>query len=130
MTQEMIDLQNEAVSELFECVLREKECTFKAPTGSGKTYMMSDLMNRILAQDKNVIFVVSTLSKGALGEQNYKAFLNFKNKFTHLKPHLIDTNTSGEEGLDIPLDFNVYVLPRDLYKELAPKSWGFGEFFG
>ena len=117
MTQEMIDLQNEAVSKLFECVLREKECTFKAPTGSGKTYMMSDLMNRVLAQDKNVVFVVSTLSKGALGEQNYKAFVNFKNKFTHLKPHLIDTNTSGEEGLDIPLDFNVYVLPRDLYKE-------------
>ncbi len=117
MTQEMIDLQNEAVSELFECVLREKECTFKAPTGSGKTYMMSDLMNRVLAQDKNVVFIVSTLSKGALGEQNYKAFVNFKNKFTHLKPHLIDTNTSSEEGLDIPLDFNVYVLPRDLYKE-------------
>lgn len=59
-------------------------------------------MNRVLAQDKNVVFTVSTLSKGALGEQNYKAFVNFKNKFTHLKLHLIGTNMSSEEGLDAP----------------------------
>ena len=77
MLQEIIDLQDEAVSKLLECALKQKESTFKAPTGSGKTYMMSDLMNRILSRDENVVFVVSTLSKGNLGEQNYKAFCRF-----------------------------------------------------
>lgn len=118
MLQEIIDLQDEAVSKLLEYALKQKESTFKAPTGSGKTYMMSDLMNRILSRDENVVFVVSTLSKGNLGEQNYKAFCRFgREKFNKLKPFLIETDTTNEEALFIPLDYNVYVLPRDKYKK-------------
>lgn len=52
MLQEIIDLQDEAVSKLLEYALKQKESTFKAPTGSGKTYIMSDLMNRILSRDE------------------------------------------------------------------------------
>lgn len=118
MLQEIVDLQDEAVSKLLKYILKQKESTFKAPTGSGKTYMMSDLMNRILSRDENVIFVVSTLSKGNLGEQNFKAFCHFgREKFNKLKPFLIETDTTDEEALFIPLDYNVYVLPRDKYKK-------------
>lgn len=125
MLQEVIDLQNEAVSKLLSCVESKHEVTFKAPTGSGKTYMMSDLMNRILERDSNVVFVVSTLSKGGLGEQNYKAFERFsRERFSHLKPFLIDSNDSGEEALHIDTNYNVYVLPRDLYKEKSKLKQG------
>lgn len=118
------DLQNEAVSKLYGLLPYKKEITFKAPTGSGKTYMMSDLMNRVLSQDKDVIFIVSTLSKGNLAEQNFKAFMRFAKEFKHLKPFLISSESSGENALDIPLDFNVYVLARDLYKEKSKLKQG------
>ena len=46
MLQEVIDLQNEAVSKLFACVKSKKEVTLKAPTGSGK--LVLNIMNKYL----------------------------------------------------------------------------------
>ena len=43
MLQEAKDLQINAVSELEKQLRDKDEITFKAPTGSGKTYMMADL---------------------------------------------------------------------------------------
>lgn len=119
MTQEMIDLQNRAVNELFELTKADKkEITFKAPTGSGKTYMMSHLMNLVLENEPNSVFLVSTLSKSGLAEQNFKSFDKFgREKFTHLKPFLIESGEDGEGAIFIPHDKNVYVLGRDLYKD-------------
>lgn len=122
MLQEVKDLQNSAVTKLVNVLSdSKKEVTFKAPTGSGKTYMMSDFMNRILAANANIIFIVSTLSKSNLAEQNYKSFkeLSGNNIFPNLKPFLINSDSSGEGSLYIPTDCNVYVLPRDLYKDTA-----------
>ena len=119
MLQDAIDLQQRSVNELVRKINSKKELTFRAPTGSGKTRMMADFMDRILAQHDDVIFLVSTLSKGNLAEQNYNVFKNCADRgiFPHLKPHLISTEIAGEESLYIPLDSNVYVLPRDLYKK-------------
>jgi len=119
MRQEAIDLQQNAVEKLVELTATQDEITFKAPTGSGKTYMMADMMNRILEQDKDVIFLVSTLSKGDLATQNYEKFLEYssKGKFKELKPYLISSEVAGEERLFVPTDYNVYLLPRDLYKK-------------
>lgn len=119
MLQEAKDLQNRAVSELFrKSHGSKKELTFRAPTGSGKTWMMADFMNRLLDEQNDIIFIVSTLSKGNLAQQNYNSFLtNSQNGiFPKLKPYLINTEISGEEELFIPIDYNVYVLPRDLFK--------------
>lgn len=117
VTDEVRELQNEAVSALFNKINILNEVTFKAPTGSGKTFMMADLMNRVLA-DKSVIFIVSTLSKGGLATQNYQKFLEYsRTKFTRLAPYLINTNCTTEERLTISADYNVYVLPRDLVKK-------------
>lgn len=119
MLQEAKDIQNRAVANLFNCAHSpKKEVTFRAPTGSGKTRMMADFMNRILAEQKDVIFLVSTLSKGNLAQQNYDAFISCSQDktFLELKPYLINTEISGEEELFIPTDYNVYVLPRDLFK--------------
>lgn len=119
MLQEVKDLQNRAVSELFaKAHSHTKELTFRAPTGSGKTYMMADFMNRLLTEQKDIVFLVSTLSKGDLARQNYDSFLSLSQSrvFPELKPYLINTEISGEEELFIPTDYNVYVLPRDLFK--------------
>lgn len=119
MRQEAIDLQQNAVTRIVELTTSQDEITFKAPTGSGKTYMMADMMNRILSADKYVIFLVSTLSKGDLATQNYEKFLEYsaKGNFGELKPYLISSQIASEERLFVPTDYNVYLLPRDLYKK-------------
>ena len=118
MLQEAIDIQQNAVAELVNKLKSKKEITFRAPTGSGKTRMMADFMNRVIEQQPEVVFLVSSLSKGNLAEQNYKVFRDCAERgiFSKLRPHLISTELAEEEGLFIPLDYNVYVLPRDLYK--------------
>ena len=120
MQQEAKELQQRAVEELLGKLNgRKRELTFRAPTGSGKTHMMADLMNRVLAEHQDVVFLVSTLSKGGLAEQNYESFARNAEKrlFPNLRPYLINTEVGGEESLFIPLDYNVYVLPRDLFKK-------------
>ncbi|MCR4734654.1 MAG: DEAD/DEAH box helicase family protein, partial [Treponema sp.] len=120
MLQEAKDLQNSAVTKLVNILSGDKkELTFKAPTGSGKTYMMSDFMNRILSESDDFVFIVSTLSKGNLAEQNFESFnaLNENNTFPKINPYLINSDSTGEGSLFIPTDYNVYVLPRDLYKQ-------------
>lgn len=119
MLQEAKELQLTAVTQLCKQLENKDELTFKAPTGSGKTYMMADLMNRILEENKEVIFLVSSLSKGNLAGQNYDKFCEYSanGSFPNIKPHLISTEISTEERLFIPLDYNIYILPRDLYKK-------------
>lgn len=119
MLQEANDLQQNAVAELVRKVGQKNEITFRAPTGSGKTRMMADFMNRVLESKPDVVFLVSTLSKGNLAEQNYNVFRDCAERgmFPNLRPHLISTELAEEEGLFIPLDYNVYVLSRDLYKK-------------
>lgn len=119
MLQEAKDLQNRAVTELFQKAhSSKKELTFRAPTGSGKTRMMADFMNRLLSEQADIVFLVSTLSKGNLAQQNYDSFVNGvkSGDFPKLKPYLINTDICGEEELFIPEDYSVYVLPRDLFK--------------
>ena len=131
MLQEAIDLQKRAVEELLSQSEYKHEITFKAPTGSGKTYMMADFMDRILSQQSDIIFLVSTLSKGDLATQNYDKFCDYSERgfFPNLKPYLITSEVSGEERLFIPTDFNVYLLPRDLYKKNGKLMQGAMENF-
>ena len=75
MLQEAKDLQQRAVTDLEQKAEGNKrEITFRAPTGSGKTRMMADFMNCMLSKHSDVIFLVSTLSKGGLAQQNYNVF--------------------------------------------------------
>ena len=73
MLHEVIELQKRAVDSLVQKYDELDEITFRAPTGSGKTYMMADFMNRILEENDDVVFLVSTLSKGDLATQNYNS---------------------------------------------------------
>ena len=51
MLQEIIDLQKNAVNKLINLIPYKDEITFKSPTGSGKTYMMADLMDQIIKEN-------------------------------------------------------------------------------
>ena len=119
MLQEIIQLHDEAVTALVDKVAQKDVVTFKSPTGSGKTYMMADAMNRILGEHNDVVFLVSSLSKSGLAKQNYDKFCEYQahGEFPHLNPYLISSEVAGEEGVFVPTDYNVYVLPRDLYKK-------------
>lgn len=119
MLQEIIQLHDEAVTALVDIIAKKDVITFKSPTGSGKTYMMADFMDRILSERNDVVFLVSSLSKSELAKQNYDKFCEYKEhgEFAHLNPYLISSEVSSEEALFVPTDYNVYVLPRDLYKK-------------
>lgn len=117
MLQEIIELQNSAVEKLVALTRQNAKnvYTFRAPTGSGKTYMMADYMNRLLQVNSDVVFLVSSLSKSDLAKQNYDKFCEYRdnNGFGSLNPYLINSDIAGEERLYIPADYNVYLLPRD-----------------
>ncbi|MBR2202163.1 MAG: DEAD/DEAH box helicase family protein, partial [Bacteroidales bacterium] len=112
-------IQQNAIAELSRKVGSKRELTFRAPTGSGKTRMMADFINRTLQTDGSIVFLVSTLSKGGLAEQNFMVFkeLADTNIFPNINPYLISSEAAGEERLFIPEGYNVYVLPRDLFKD-------------
>lgn len=119
MLQEAKDLQNSAVTKLVAEIKLKDDIVFKAPTGSGKTHMMADFMNRVLEGSNEIVFLVSSLSKGDLARQNFNKFCEYNDKgsFPLIKPYLISSDLAGEERLFIPVDYNVYLLPRDLYKK-------------
>ena len=123
MKQEIIDLQNTAIKSLLSLAKsRKKEISLKAPTGSGKTYIMASFMNSMLGNDKNVIFVVSTPSKGELARQNYDTFAQLSlNTFTNINPSYIssgkENNKNEDYSLFIDISHNVYVLPTAQYTD-------------
>lgn len=131
MLSEAKELQKRAVGDLMDAIKTKDEITFRAPTGSGKTYMMADLMNSIFEERNDVVFLVSSLSKGDLARQNYDKFCEYSEKgdFPCIKPYLISSEIAGEERLFVPIDYNVYLLPRDLYKASGRLMQGAMESF-
>lgn len=119
MLQEVKTLQNIAIEEIVDQVAHTNVLTFKAPTGSGKTYIMARVMDEIITKHSDVVFLVSSLSKARLAQQNYKKFDEYMahGQLKKLQPFLISSETSGQNAIYIPDTFNVYVLPRDLYKD-------------
>ncbi|MDR2829990.1 MAG: DEAD/DEAH box helicase family protein [Methanobrevibacter sp.] len=122
MTLEAQNLQNNAVSEIIEALKTKTEVTFKAPTGSGKTVMIAELMDKLLEKNKDLVFIVSSLSKSELAQQNDRTFQewskNGKNFLKHIDPYLISTDTSNDEsGVNLEYNHNVYTIPRDLAKK-------------
>ncbi len=123
MKQEIIELQNKAINSLIYIAKTGKEnITLKAPTGSGKTYMMASFMNRMLLEDKNLVFLVSTPSKGKLASQNYDRFTELALKtFRELKTFYVSSGLENakntEYSLYIETNYNVFVLPTSQYTD-------------
>lgn len=118
MLDDVKNLQERAISELVQSLSEKDDVVFKAPTGSGKTFIMARVMDEVILKDDNVVFIVSSLSKANLAQQNYDKFNEYLELglVQHLNPHLISSETSCESALYIPSVNNVYVLPQALYK--------------
>ena len=118
MLEEVKNLQERAISELVQSLSEKDDVVFKAPTGSGKTFIMARVMDEVISKDDNVVFIVSSLSKANLAQQNYDKFEEYLEYgfVKYLNPHLISSETSCESALYIPSVNNVYVLPQALYK--------------
>lgn len=118
MLDDVKNLQERAISELVQSLSEKDDVVFKAPTGSGKTFIMARVMDEVISKDDNVVFIVSSLSKANLAQQNYDKFNEYLELglVQHLNPHLISSETSCESALYIPSVNNVYVLPQALYK--------------
>lgn len=118
MLDDVKNLQERAISELVQSLSEKDDVVFKAPTGSGKTFIMARVMDEVISKDDNVVFIVSSLSKANLAQQNYDKFEEYLEYgfVNYLNPHLISSETSCESALYIPSVNNVYVLPQALYK--------------
>lgn len=118
MLDDVKNLQERAISELVQSLSEKDDVVFKAPTGSGKTFIMARVMDEVISKDDNVVFIVSSLSKANLAQQNYDKFNEYLELglVQHLNLHLISSETSCESALYIPSVNNVYVLPQALYK--------------
>lgn len=118
MLDDVKNLQERAIFELVQSLSEKDDVVFKAPTGSGKTFIMARVMDEVISKDDNVVFIVSSLSKANLAQQNYDKFNEYLELglVQHLNPHLISSETSCESALYIPSVNNVYVLPQALYK--------------
>ena len=125
MKSEIIELQERTVQSIISHVKKGKNSiTVKAPTGSGKTHIMANLMNKMIEDDENIIFIVSILSKGKLASQSYDKFNDLAlNKYTKLRPFYISSgkeNTKNTEySLYIDDTCNVFVLPTSQYTETS-----------
>jgi type III restriction enzyme len=73
---EALKLQERTINEVIKQLSYKDEVTLKAPTGSGKTVMIAQIMNRLLETNANLVFIVTTLAKSELGVQNHETFVN------------------------------------------------------
>lgn len=75
------DMYVEQLSSLLNASIIKKEINFNSPTGTGKTVMISKLINRL--QSDKYFFLITTLSRGGLNIQVNNALKNLvrKNNF-------------------------------------------------
>lgn len=117
INQEARELQERTIKAVIEKLQIKEEVTFKAPTGSGKTVMIAQIMNKMIENNSNLVFIVTTLAKSELGVQNHQTFETWTQKLKYIKPYIIDTdNATIQSGLVIPPEFNVYSLTDALFK--------------
>lgn len=94
------DFQERCVGELLEQTVfgERKEILLQAPTGSGKTVILLEYIDRFLLENKNYVFVWLTPGSGELEEQSMKKMIKLlPNRATKT---LEDVLTNGFEEQD------------------------------
>ncbi len=119
-TDELYELYNRADKTIFNSNssngqknLFSNKIHFSAPTGSGKTFIMFNLINQIFNQENNKIIVLfESLSMASLYNQNYNKFENYKytNAANLMKLESINSPSSTSKGNS---DQNVQIVLED-----------------
>ena len=94
------DFQTKCVETLLEQTTfgKKKEILIQAPTGSGKTVMLLEYIDRFLTENKNYVFIWLTPGSGELEEQSRNKMIKLlKNRTTKT---LSDILTNGFEMQD------------------------------
>ena len=85
-TKQLKNYQEKAVNkllsrtkELFDESLDKRTIVFQAPTGSGKTFMMSQYIEQLIEEfeDKDLCFLWLSIGKGALHMQSYDSLRKY-----------------------------------------------------
>ena len=99
---ELRDYQNKAVDELydrFERMLKsseQKTCVFKAPTGSGKTVVVAELLRKLVKEKKDNKLSFVWIAPRALHQQS-------KKNCVYLFEHAASLTACGRHGAHLLL---------------------------
>ncbi|MXR06004.1 DEAD/DEAH box helicase family protein [Mesomycoplasma flocculare] len=124
----LIDAQEKVVNRLFKKAsnsLKEEKkdaIYFKAPTGSGKTFMMINFIDYLITWSKSqvnlgLVFVITTLSSANLPGQIQESFLKYKNYINNkdLKIHRIESPSNTKTSAKIEKNYKFYAKVDNVY---------------
>lgn len=99
--------QRKAVDSLFSLYISgENSCTFKSPTGSGKTFMasllISDILNHSYLTGEDTIIIIATISNAELPLQFSKKLEEYKkfNSFSDYEVEYISSPSAAKSKTD------------------------------
>lgn len=77
----LLEFQQEAVDKGIKCLLNKKTYFFQSPTGTGKTFISANLINKFIENipvDEKYTFLHFSPSTGQLNEQNAEKFEQYR----------------------------------------------------
>ncbi len=127
--------QKKTVDSLFLAYhnrLQNKEVWFKAPTGSGKTFMSSELISRIfleeLTSDEKTIVIFATISNAELPRELARKLTMYK-KFHQFNDYKIEHVVSPSKANLNLEDINDFVLEDNKVFVFGTSSFGANTLF-
>ena len=109
--------QKHAVDKLTQAYLnhdKDKIICFKAPTGSGKTFMASEFISRVFgieaSQPKKTVIVFLTISNAELPKQltnKLKQYKKFHHGFTNYEIEFIQSPSNSDKKVENLQEFNL-----------------------
>ncbi|WP_369021595.1 DEAD/DEAH box helicase family protein [Mycoplasmopsis synoviae] len=129
MNLKLTETQKNAVDQIVEYWRKKqsKELIFKAPTGSGKTFMMAQVIDKMISQAniKKLFFIIATPSSAELPKQFFNKLNYYKNSFLNknkVKIELIESPSSTNKK-----DYKSYHLKPEENKVMIFGKSSFGK---
>ncbi|WP_416321877.1 DEAD/DEAH box helicase family protein [Mycoplasmopsis felis] len=125
---ELTKAQNSAVSKLVDftwnkLITHKKDSLyFKAPTGSGKTFMILNYIDKLIDLSKyennlNLVFVIATLSSAELPKQMEESFLEYKYYInnTDLNIQRIESPSNTKKNTKVEKNYQFFAEKNNVY---------------
>ncbi|UWV79389.1 DEAD/DEAH box helicase family protein [Mycoplasmopsis felis] len=125
---ELTKAQNSAVSKLVDFTLnklithKKESLYFKAPTGSGKTFMILNYIDKLIDLSKyennlDLVFVIATLSSAELPKQMEESFLEYKYYInnTDLNIQRIESPSNTKKNTKVEKNYQFFAEKNNVY---------------
>ncbi|VEU59415.1 DEAD/DEAH box helicase family protein [Mesomycoplasma neurolyticum] len=114
---QLTNVQEKAVNEIVKQFLKEKIIQFQAPTGSGKTFMMANVIDKLISKfpDHNFVFAIATLSNAELPLQMQKSFEKYKDFLNNNFEIIVKNPPSKEVEKAKDKDYSFYAQPNQVF---------------